>query len=51
MRVGFDVNAIEEKQTIDPILVPLEFTNAICYGQTGSGKTSSFILPNIHNRI
>ena len=51
MRVGFDVEAVEEKQTINPILVPLNFTNAICYGQTGSGKTSSFILPNIHNRI
>lgn len=51
MRVGFDIEAAEKKQSVNPILVPLEFTNAICYGQTGSGKTSSFILPNIHNRI
>ena len=41
MRVGFDIEAAEEKQTINPILVPLEFTNAICFGQTGSGKTTS----------
>ena len=51
MRDGIDVEATEEKQTMDPIWVPLNFTNAICYGQTGSGKTSFFILPNIHNRI
>jgi len=51
MRVGFDVEALEEKQITNPILVPLDFTNAICYGQTGSGKTSTFILPNIHERI
>ena len=51
MRVGFNIKTKEEKQSLDPILVPLEFTNAMCYGQTGSGKTSSFILPNIHERI
>lgn len=51
MRVGFHVEKREEKQSLDPILVPLAFTNAMCYGQTGSGKTSSFILPNIHERI
>lgn len=51
MRVGFDIEALEEKQTMNPILVPLDFTNAICYGQTGSGKTSSFILPNIEERM
>ncbi len=51
MRVGFDIDGLEDKQTINPILVPLDFTNAICFGQTGSGKTTSFILPNIHERI
>ena len=51
MRVGFNIEGLEEKQSVNPILVPLDFTNAICYGQTGSGKTSSFILPNIQERI
>lgn len=51
MRVGFNVEELEEQQSINPILVPLDFTNAICFGQTGSGKTSSFILPNIEERI
>lgn len=32
-------------------LVAENFTNAICFGQTGSGKTTSFVLPNIKNRI
>lgn len=51
MRVGFvdSTNSLNKNQ--NNILVPLDFTNAICYGQTGSGKTSSFILPNIEYRI
>ena len=48
MKVGFIDNTSESKKSV---LVPQEFTNAICYGQTGSGKTSSFILPNIEERI
>lgn len=48
MRVGFVDNVSEGNNMV---LVPATFTNAICYGQTGSGKTSSFILPNIENRI
>jgi len=51
MRVGFVDNANSLNENQNNILVPLDFTNAICYGQTGSGKTSSFILPNIEHRI
>ncbi|NBK99611.1 MAG: hypothetical protein EOM50_16665 [Erysipelotrichia bacterium] len=51
MRVGFVDNANSLNENQKNILVPLDFTNAICYGQTGSGKTSSFILPNIEHRI
>ena len=41
-----------EKQTdTNPILVPETFTHAIAFGQTGCGKTSSFIYPNLKNRI
>lgn len=32
-------------------IIPCEFTNSICFGQTGCGKTSSFVLPNIKNRL
>lgn len=49
MRMGFNIE--RESVADNNILVPTNFTNAICYGQTGSGKTSSFILPNIKNRI
>ena len=51
MRVGFDTGALDQNKGVNPLLVPLEFTNAICYGQTGTGKTSSFILPNIEERM
>lgn len=47
MQVGFQKNITEKRD----LVVPQEFTNAICFGQTGSGKTSSFILPNIDDRI
>ena len=33
------------------IIVPETFTHAIAFGQTGCGKTSSFIYPNLQNRI
>lgn len=32
-------------------IIPCEFTNSICFGQTGCGKTTSFILPNIKERL
>ena len=35
----------------DPIIVPCTFTHAIAFGQTGCGKTSSFIYPNLQERI
>ena len=33
------------------IIVPETFTHSIAFGQTGCGKTSSFIYPNLQNRI
>ena len=33
------------------ILVEETFTHSIAFGQTGSGKTTSFIYPNLKNRI
>lgn len=35
----------------DQIIIPREFTSAICFGQTGMGKTTGFILPNLEDRI
>lgn len=32
-------------------LVPQKFTHALCIGQTGSGKTTSFIYPNLEERM
>jgi len=32
-------------------LVDVKFTHALCIGQTGSGKTTSFIYPNVKNRM
>ncbi|QOY50948.1 type IV secretory system conjugative DNA transfer family protein [Candidatus Sulfurimonas baltica] len=32
-------------------LVDVNFTHSLCIGQTGSGKTTSFIYPNIKNRM
>lgn len=45
--VGFVKENLENKNYI----VKKDFTNAICFGETGIGKTSSFILPNIEDRI
>ena len=33
------------------IIVPETFTHSIAFGQTGCGKTSSYIYPNLQNRI
>ena len=38
-----------EKQS--SIIVPQTFTHSIAFGQTGSGKTSSFIYPNLLQRL
>ncbi len=32
-------------------LVPTDFRHALCLGETGCGKTTSFILPNIDQRL
>ena len=33
------------------IIVPETFTHSIAFGQTGCGKTTSFIYPNLKNRL
>jgi len=33
------------------ILVPQTFTHSIAFGQTGSGKTTSYIYPNLQERL
>ncbi len=40
----------EEHKELMPI-VGDDFTHAMCLGRTGCGKTSSFILPNIEDRM
>ena len=40
---------VQEERT--SILVPETFTHSIAFGQTGCGKTSSFIYPNLKNRL
>jgi len=48
MKVGLikDTNIKEETPLVD-----VKFTHSLCIGQTGSGKTTSFIYPNIKNRM
>ncbi|MDF1883633.1 type IV secretory system conjugative DNA transfer family protein [Sulfurimonas sp. SAG-AH-194-C21] len=41
-----DTNIKEETPLVD-----VKFTHSLCIGQTGSGKTTSFIYPNIKNRM
>ena len=40
----------EETPLLTPIL-PDDFRHSLCFGETGSGKTSSFMLPNIKDRL
>jgi len=50
--MGFIQNSDSETTSKDSsILVPETFTHSIAFGETGSGKTSSFIYPNLKNRI
>jgi len=50
--MGFIQSAESEiRTTKTSIIVPETFTHSIAFGQTGSGKTSSFIYPNLQNRI
>ena len=47
MTTGFIKSAPSEKSPT----VPYGFRHAMCFGESGCGKTSSFILPNIKERI
>ena len=42
---------IQEKIKISTPIVPTDFRHALCIGETGCGKTTSFILPNIIERM
>ena len=48
--MGFIKQAYDNYQSKDTI-VPLNFTHSCAIGQTGCGKTSSYIYPNIQDRI
>lgn len=48
--MGF-IKQIDNNQAIKNTIVPLEFTHSCAIGQTGCGKTSSYIYPNIEDRI
>ena len=41
----------ETTKTTTSIIVPETFTHSIAFGQTGCGKTSSFIYPNLQERL
>lgn len=47
--IGFCLD--DKNSDKNEILIPAEFTNALCFGQTGSGKTTGFILPNVDERM
>jgi ribosomal protein S7 len=49
--MGFLQTTSETKSTISSIIVPETFTHSIAFGQTGCGKTTSFIYPNLENRL
>ena len=50
--MGFIKSLQDETTTTQPsILVPETFTHSIAFGQTGCGKTSSFIYPNLLQRL
>lgn len=41
----------DETITEEIPLVDVKFTHSLCIGQTGSGKTTSFIYPNLLERM
>ncbi len=49
--MGFTRSSCETQKTASSILVPSTFTHSIAFGQTGSGKTTSFIYPNLQERM
>ena len=48
--MGF-IKSTSENITSTSIVVPETFTHSIAFGQTGCGKTTSFIYPNLKNRL
>ena len=42
---------LDAQEETASIMVPETFTHSIAFGQTGCGKTSSFIYPNLKNRL
>ena len=49
--MGFKTSVPKQNQKIQNNLVPLDFRHAHAIGQTGCGKTTSFIYPNLEDRI
>ncbi|HIP20123.1 MAG TPA: hypothetical protein EYG70_03270 [Sulfurimonas sp.] len=49
--MGFLQNSETTTKQTTSILVPEIFTHAIAFGETGCGKTSSFIYPNLKERM
>lgn len=49
--MGFIKHVQTNKQTTPTLVVPMEYTHACAIGQTGCGKTTSFIYPNLDNRL
>lgn len=49
--MGFLQNSETTTKQTTSILVPETFTHAIAFGETGCGKTSSFIYPNLKERM
>ncbi|MBA3025266.1 MAG: hypothetical protein FP820_02525 [Sulfurimonas sp.] len=48
--MGF-IQSASVNTKISSIIVPETFTHSIAFGQTGCGKTTSFIYPNLQERI
>jgi len=42
---------IEKSTPVNKLLVPVEYTHSCAIGQTGCGKTTSYIYPNLNERI
>jgi len=51
-KMGFLQNTTPDKQAkIQTLIVPDDFTHSYTVGKTGCGKTSSYIYPNLDDRI
>lgn len=49
--MGFIQSSQTTPSSTSAIITPETFTHSIAFGQTGCGKTSSYIYPNLQNRI